>query len=86
MNEVMKSLYAHFGEALSNCEYDYIEFLLYSFDVKKISTEMVIGILTITLSWKEHLPNRALFFNEAKSYFQYKYSPEKLNGLLSGLE
>jgi hypothetical protein len=86
MNEVMQALYAHFHEALNNERYDYIEFLLASFDVKRISTEMVVGILMITLSWKEHLPNRTLFFNEARSIFQYKYSPEKLKGLLEGLE
>lgn len=83
---LMAALYAHFHEALQGEQYPYIDFLLQSFDVKKIRPEMVIGILTITLSWRSELKARAGFFRDAYVHFEYQYPPERLKGLLGGLE
>lgn len=82
----MKVLYRQFHECLENKEYCYIDFLLGSFDVDMISAELLIGILTITLSWKEELGSRSQFCSKVRTNLIDRYGKNYTDDLLRGLE
>lgn len=82
----MKVLYRQFHECLKNREYHYIDFLLGSFNVDMISADMLIGILTITLSWKEELGSRSQFCSSVRTTLTEHYGKNYTDDLLRGLE
>ena len=63
-----------------------IDELLEQTDVRKLSILDLISLLSITAAAKEKLLNRPVFVKEVREYLELTETPERVFGLLSGLE
>lgn len=84
--EVLNILFDHFHDILSRKRYRYVDFLLKSFDPKKLEVEICVGILTITAPWKEHLKLRKQFYNTLFDRLTYEMPLSEIKETLSGLQ
>ena len=76
-------IYDNIDELLCNNKFGLVDLLLETVDLNKLSTDALIGILSITSSASNKLPHRAFFFNRVKNLLNSK--GEDVDALLRGL-
>ena len=85
--EMMDQLFEVFDEMLEKEKFDLVDEMLNWFNVNQMPTEFIIGILTVTNSWKEKLKmRRREFYCHAQYKFHIEYGLKKTETLLEGLE
>lgn len=82
---IMRVLYRQFQDALRNDEFDYIDFLLNSFNANNIEPKMLMAILTITLGYKKTLHSRSKFCDETRKTLTEQYGKDYTDKLMRGL-
>lgn len=83
--DILHELYMHVGNVLSSGNYYEITSWLDKLETELIRTEVLLGILTITLSWDEVLPSRRDFLERVRDTLQASFSSDYIERLLEGL-
>lgn len=87
MQKMMDQLFETFDSMLEKKQFDLVNEMLSWFNVNEMPTEYIIGLLTVTLSWKEKLgKQREVLYDDAKRLFCVRYDYDKVIKLLEGLE
>lgn len=81
----MDRLYYYIDSLMSDRMFDEIAEILINTDISKVSTDILLGILTLTLHCKEYLPRRNEFLESFRQILILRQE-EDIDGLLRGLE
>lgn len=83
--EILEECFDSFHDLLSNNKFHFVDYLLSVLD-PTMETEVACGILTITVPWKTHLPNRKLFFDKVCENLIEECGPEAAHRILDSLD
>ena len=57
-----------------------------NFDIEKFSVSESLGVLTITLVWKNRLTKRAKFYDDVSEYVYKNFPDEEAESIMIGLK
>ena len=82
-DEALDLVYRNVDELLRNGQFNDVETLIREVNVDDLPTDVMLGILSITLSARGHLPSRTRFVNQARILLGWR--GEDVSFLLKGL-
>jgi hypothetical protein len=85
IDKALDILYEEFDKALLAGEFEAVDIYMRHAIVSHYRVETLVGFLTISLQWKDHLKERAGFYARVKSLVEKSY-PDRAEKILMGLE
>ena len=85
MRVLLDILYEHFDRLLMAGRYDIVDSYLEEANPRNWPITLSVGLLTITLMWKNKLPKRKIFFMKLHDHL-LNTMPERAHNILRGLE
>lgn len=86
IDDCLDYIFQTFDIKLFQNEFSLCDGILEFLNIEEYNTEILLGILTITLVWKEKLALRTSFYEKVKSFLNKKYHKKELLELLIGLD
>jgi len=86
IDDSLKFVFDYFDELLLNDKFNLCNKILNSIKVNNYHVDILIGILTITFSWKNQLNLRSEFYNRLKVHLSKILKTSEVKEILVGLE
>jgi len=86
IDEALDLLFARVDERLLERNFRVVDFFLRMINANSFTDDILIGILTITLSWKANLLNRKLFYKKVEDRLSITKKSAEVSRVLLGLD
>ena len=76
----------HVDQLLTAGKFEECDKFIQAANFENLNTNMIVGVLSVTLAAKYELPSRIDFYRTAHSEFSRYFSEDRVQGLLDGLK
>lgn len=84
--DVIDFVYNTIDDMLLTNKFREVDIILTELEINKLPKSITLSILTITLPWRDQIPTRYDFYNDAEAYFLTTETSEKATAILVGLK